>query len=83
MVPVHPGLQPPSHCPVNLSHLLATIQFSLHLSKQFLPYWPEGQSAIYRNLSTNNDSFSPYWKKSRIDKQNCPILKLKQNESNP
>lgn len=34
----HPSAQPPSQAPVILSHVLDTKQFSLQLSKQFLPY---------------------------------------------
>lgn len=40
----HPSAQPPSQAPVILSHVLDTKQFSLQLSKQFLPYNSRGHT---------------------------------------
>lgn len=36
-IPVHPDLQPPIHCPVNLSQLCATLQLTVHRCLQSLP----------------------------------------------
>ena len=45
--PFHPGLQPSSQTPVNLSQL--GIQIGPHSCEQFLPYQPEGHAGEKKN----------------------------------
>lgn len=49
--PVHPIIQPSSHCPVVLSHLPPTLQLTLHLFLQYLPKYPLWHSDHWHSFS--------------------------------
>lgn len=46
VAPFQPGIHPPSHCPVNLSHTRVRLQFSLHRFTQLIPKKPALHSTM-------------------------------------
>ena len=53
--PFHPGLQPSSQTPLNLSQV--GLQFGPHSCEQFLPYVPEGHACVWTKWCVNVSFF--------------------------